>query len=416
MEQDLEILYILPEDVIHVITGFINHGFKSWTSTCKTLLQLKTYPEVMNRANHFLTIIKFLNPVDLKGDALSNSRNITIDFIFSRPDLNWNLELIFKNSRFDLQELQRIPCFKDYLPFYLYNDNCTINQFYQIFDYMKLTWTSSGRCGNESSHNSEYEFILSDCKFADWEFALNNLSVNWDWFSFYNKPGINLEFILKNIDFEWCWSGLFRSGEITMEFVEEFIKIYDQEIENFDFEGLGYNPNLTLEFMKKHEEIDWSDLNVSCLLPRISIEEIFENPQYKWNYTELLERRCDPEILKILVERRIFQWDDFIAMDVIPFYWLKYKISSLKGVECRKDAIDILMQYPDAVWDMTALSLNKNISKEFFLNSLSLMWNYEFISSQPFLTFDIVCALSQCKWDIIKLSKNSFNYDHAKIL
>lgn len=400
MEQEYGILEILPNDIIDVITGFIKQGFLSWTRSCKSLLHYNNELEFLNRANHFLTIVKYINP-ELDYYRLSKSEKITIDFVLSKFNEKWDWEEIFSNRRFDLQDLEKLPCFTDNIADYLRNDNCTLSQFHQIFDYIKLTWDYKNKKGYPA--NIEYSYALSDCRFVDWEFAMKNLFVKWDWYPFCSKPNKNLLFIYKNMNFGWEWTTLLASKDSNLGFIEQLLR--SDEINEVDFYGLGKNPNLTMEFIKKNNGIDWSEICISCLLPHISVDEIIQNPQYDWNYSELLQRRSDPAFLEIMKNR--IRPGILIQSDNIPFEWIQKNIPEWKkyDVEKRKDAFQIIMDNPDYTWNMQWLSRRPDLTKQFFLDNIYLPWDPKEISRQPFVNLIMIIAYPSFPWDFTAISE-----------
>jgi hypothetical protein len=53
---------------------------------------------------------------------------------------------------------------------------------------------------------------------------------------------------------------------------------------------------------------------------------------------------------------------------------------------------DMVLEYPDKPWSWWALSKNPNITWDIVINNPSKPWNWEGLSSNPIITMDVVLA------------------------
>ena len=85
-----------------------------------------------------------------------------------------------------------------------------------------------------------------------WEFVLK-FSDKLDWNGISWNPNITMEFIEKYSDKPWDWNGgISRNPNITMEFIEK----YSNKPWNWYY--ISYNQNITIEFIEKYPDKSWN--------------------------------------------------------------------------------------------------------------------------------------------------------------
>ena len=84
------------------------------------------------------------------------------------------------------------------------------------------------------------------------KFIEDNPDKPWNWNGISYNPNITMEIIKANPDKPWDWIGISYNPNITMEFVE------DNPDKPWDWSGISYNPNITMEFIKANPDKPWN--------------------------------------------------------------------------------------------------------------------------------------------------------------
>ena len=86
----------------------------------------------------------------------------------------------------------------------------------------------------------------------------DNSDLRWNWLGVSWNPNLTMEFVKDNPDKGWDWLGVSWNPKLTMEFVKANPDL------RWDWYGVSWNPNLTMEFIEAHPDLRWDWSGVSC--------------------------------------------------------------------------------------------------------------------------------------------------------
>lgn len=320
-----------------------------------------------------------LHPDELNWEEISSNPNVTWDIVKANHLCNW--------SWFDLS---RHP---------------------------NITWDII-----EQNPNYPWDFIaVAENPNVKWDVLVNKIK-KWRPHNLSKNPNLSLTFIKENLDYPWDWWVLSENPCITCEFIEEVIELKKlrnkYSLENhhdWNFEYISRNPNLTVNFIKKHlhqtgDGWDWEA--ISCN-PNITWEIIQQNPNLPWDYYSFCE---GPNM----------NWD--IAKE----YFHKEDWGNLAhGINIHAP-LDIIEKYPEKNWDWEySLNMNVNLTKEFvdkhldkfhreYLENDAYYDDYDLgndvLSGNQAIDWDIVKSHPEYKWSYYVSSGNSMKYAREKYI
>lgn len=222
--------------------------------------------------NTTLELIKYY--VNLPWDDYLISKNLikSIDFIKENPDfpfLNWSI--LSYNENISLKDIDDNPQF----PWDYKNMSCRTDLTHEFvkknidknWDYMML---------------SEREDLWDD---------INKNAQNYCVYSAIHNPRITLEFIERHLDLylqqDWYLNEIARMKIVTQEFIEKHIEIFKKT-------SIALNPNVTPEFLKKHNFDIVHDMYISSVYseynPSVTPEMVRKHPDVLWNWDKLSAR------------------------------------------------------------------------------------------------------------------------------
>jgi hypothetical protein len=115
----------------------------------------------------------------------------------------------------------------------------------------------------------------------------------WNWTGLSWNPNVTLEWVEKYIDKPWDWSGLSRNPNVTLEWVEK----YPDKLWNWV--GLSRNHNITLEQVEKYPDKPWNWDGLSQN-PNVTLEWLEKYIDKPWNWRWLSQ---NPNITLEQVEK-----------------------------------------------------------------------------------------------------------------
>jgi hypothetical protein len=207
---------------------------------------------------------------------LSYNPNITFDFIKKHSDFKWNWYIVSRNPNVSMDDIQSNPDFPWKWDFVLKNQNITIDFIER--DLSRWDWRSMCFCPNLTP-----EFIA---KYIDQDW-------NWDWLS--RHKAITYELFQSNIHKKWDLNwiiyhteiGLKKDPNLTVISSNPHAKISDinkviRRMNIFQLYQLSFNPNLTEEFVQKHENVwNYDTLSYNKI---ITPKFVDKNIHKRWNW------------------------------------------------------------------------------------------------------------------------------------
>lgn len=320
-------------------------------------------------------IIKYKNSLDIENIELwwfNVSKNIDINFViktYYNNEFIWNISGI------------------------LMNEKVTI-------DFLNLI-------GNELNLLSDTDwdnFSLNTCVIS--EILYNNVKFRWNWDNLSSNLKITEDFITDTINdkrFKWNWELLTKNKNISYDFI---INTLNDERYNWDKIPLIKRPisdqvvnNIILEHLKDNIErglIDYNDYDLSY-----NTLSILEHPEITWYYfinhatidsstvkhIKNMDSTCNVKftdnVLIYLKNNTDFYDEDEIKTSIV-FYDI---MSSSK--QLNTNIVNINIYQP---WNWYKLSLNPNITEEYFLEKYNDK-RYKFknnIATNPSISMDFI--------------------------
>ena len=228
--------------------------------------------------------------------------------------------------------------------------------------------------------------IISRNKNIQMEDIENNLYLPWDFEFISNNTNLSEATLAVTIDFalkyknkmDWDW--VFLNEKMTLEIIG-----LNPDLP-WNYRYISSNPNLTINFIKKYPNKDWSWSIISCN-SNITMEDIESHPEYAWDYKSISK---NPNLTENFINKYFDQdwnWDGIsenpnINFDIVQKHfnwsWDYFELSRHPNITC-----DIIESNPDLPWDWIGISYNKNLTQEFIRKNFSELDLY-YISSQLF--------------------------------
>ena len=241
---------------------------------------------------------------------LSNHSDITINYILENPHINWDFSWI--NSM---------------------NKSITLDD---IIEHSELPWDYSQLSFNP---NITIEFILNNKdKNWDWDYISDCMATDlavqmyptepWNFEYLTQNLNVSFEFIKQNPQYKWDYNNIPLRGDIPLEELEKYNpdknKMYNKysdqllkkypfylldhislfhhmDLGNFDklpyigdlyyYNSVSHNPTLTIEFMRKHKNINYDLKNILDHNEHMTCDVILESDdEFHWTAHEGIYR------------------------------------------------------------------------------------------------------------------------------
>lgn len=275
---------------------------------------------------------------------LSQNPNISLQFIISNPKLPWDWSGLSGNINLDVETIISHPNLDWDFSELQSNNNLTFKDIKKIQEYFDFEIDYSELSSNK---NITDDNIYDEGIDKDWDYEslmVENKNISLDCYiemydldliddEFYNflsmSNCLNATYVFDNIDKDWDWFQI--SKNISLKDIKAFFTIAP-----WDERALSCNPNVNIEFVKNHLDIDW-DWSRLSINKGIKIQDIFNNLDLPWDWTAIMR---NPNL----------------------------KLNDIK-------------QHPDI---LKLPSSNKNLTIEYIKNNLELKWDYTQLSMNKF--------------------------------
>lgn len=243
----------------------------------------------------------------------------------------------------------------------------------------------------------------------------------WHWEHVSSNPNITWEIVCQNPHLPWDYNGLTYNPNITLD----IIKTSSIPVWNPIRHGA---PNLTAGFCDrywnpyyyvKNPNIEWHIFKTPCeeafldfasLHKSVTWDIVLNNPEFPWSYDSLSK---NPNITYEIVEEdistpnRIFEneygmQDTFDKLSLYFFsenpnlIWENIEERYMHYFNWEKLSMhpnitcDIIEENPKKPWNYDAMSLNPNLTWDFVTKNIEKPWNWSKLSENPNITWDIV--------------------------
>lgn len=255
------------------------------------------------------------NPdLDWDWEKMSNNKNINIQFIRKNRDKTWDWGNLSANSCITMEDFERN---RD-LPWNIFRLCSNINL--DILTLLKLI---------EDTGPSEIDWgNASMCNKITIEQIYSNPELPWEDISW--RDDLTLEHIIRNPwpnwSGDWYWEHISSNKNITIQMIE------DNPLYPWNINGLSFNPNISIDYVKKYINGKWNWLELSSN-PGIKIKDIEDNLDLPWDW-ECISRNKNLTI-------------EFIRKHKDKFTGLWREISENHSINYQ-----IIQENPDLPWEI----------------------------------------------------------------
>ena len=298
--------------------------------------------------------------------------HINKEYVLNNPQINWQ-ELHLNNQNFTIEDIEEImvKLNKKFIIQRLGNITITPNLYEKYadeIDYINI-------------RNGNYCII---------EMIRATKHKNWDWVGLSSELPIND--ILHNLDLPWIYSLIINDRKHLN--IHQLNKLIDSE---------------------KRDLLDWKKITIN---KGITIENIRENPDYPWVYSEIFK---NPNF-------RIKYLDYYLSMNNM-YQQIKYEYKNLLNYwsyhHNKKDTLCLLWKYlsksksttiadidnhPEYAWDFLWVSSNPNITIEFFHKYRYKNWNIEALQQNT-----AISVVQFIEYNNLNPFTYSLNYDFLSL-
>lgn len=175
-----------------------------------------------------------------------------------------------------------------------------------------------------------------------------------------------------------------------------------------------------IDIIKANIPLAW-DSDMISANPDITIQDMLDNPQFKWNYFSVNYKATISDLLKPIPKgpnrKPLWNWDyrmlsyKIHADDILTHKELGWKWNNV----CRNDTLtfDHVLSHDDIPWDWHALCYNCPFNVELYRLNLYKPWNFKRLSWNRGLHINDVLANLDLKWDWAGVSANvTITIDH----
>jgi hypothetical protein len=193
-------------------------------------------------------------------EGFCENSNLTLDFVECHPEISWNYD--------------GLSC----------NPNVTMEY---VMSNMEMPWNWANM---SHSPNLTMEIIL---RFPD---------KGWKYDEISSHPNLTLDTVIQLKRKSWYWFAISKHEIVTLDVIEQYA---NSRIVKLDWDGIALNPNLTMEFIEKHNEIAWNWENIS-MNPNMKMETVEKYINKPWNWHRYLCKNPNLTIDMIVKYRHLF--------------------------------------------------------------------------------------------------------------
>ena len=152
-----------------------------------------------------------------------------------------------------------------------------------------------------------------------------------DWSAISLNDNITEDFILRYISKPWVYRLLCTNSNLSLDFIKtHVVASYEKENDDFIFNRLSRNPNITPEFILEHKDKAWDWITLS-VNPHITTDLLRQLPDKNWDYYGLNLYNMTPEYI-LENAKETWNWKNIFRLRILT-------------VE------DVIQNAPDAVFE-----------------------------------------------------------------
>ena len=334
------------------------------------------------------------------------------NFVFKKVEKKWdynsiivNPNLEFDNQLFDkftkLDDLNRIEFKTQFINFERLRsyDNIPLSF---IAKHPEINWTYHKLSFH---HNLTYDFVLSNPnKSWYWDYisetlkiaiddVLNMPHLKWSFKHLSCNPNITYQNLQQYPTLGWSYKDFSKNPNLTFDLVlNDLRESFDVLYNNVTSSNIGLSHILLWDKLKKSSTLKNWNFDFLSLNPKIKFSDIVKYKHFYWNWKYVSSRD---------------DLDFIFVFDNLNLNWDWYQLSDNKNLTL--EILDKNIDYDK--WDWESISCNPNLT---FTNPKKYPnINYEYLSKNSNLTFDVVANNLDVNWnfDVLSLHPNlSFNF------
>ena len=211
----------------------------------------------------------------------------------------------------------------------------------------------------------------------------SNMANDWNIMNISYNPNLTIELAKKLFDFYISTRGISSNPGISIE------DIFANEHLDWDWDGVCMNPNLRIHHLPKLLEKTDNLFEISRN-EGIKWEDIENNPHIDWHPSGIIK---NPNVTwDIVKRRRDIRWNDHDLLwnhNTMPYMIEEMIEENYEILEyCHQNVIDKLdiAKLGNEEWEL--LSSNENVSWEFIKRHIRKPWNWNLLSSNPYIPLE----------------------------
>jgi hypothetical protein len=206
-----------------------------------------------------------------------------------------------------------------------------------------------------------------------------------DWWTVSDHPNITIDIVKANPDIDWAWCALSGNINTTWDIVNNNPDL------PWDWKCLSRNPNITMDIVKNNLHKNWSFRDLTRN-KNITNEIIIEFPDKDWDWASMfLLRNLNIDDLIKRFPDKDYSWG----------YILETKKLTIKKLDNVKDNLD-------KNWNWNNLSGNPNLTWDIVESNFDKNWDWEALSFHRMITIDILNNNLDKNWNYEMLSYNKY--------
>lgn len=227
--------------------------------------------------------------------------------------------------------------------------------------------------------NIKKESLLYKIYFKQWswhwwyEVIIKNNSFFHNKLNISENENLTLEIVKENLDKNWNFNYLLMNKSFIWEDIQ-YIYEYQNMNDTFSDNYISFNPNITLDIVFNNPQYNW-EYNFIIQNKNIKLDDIKK-------YLPILEKKNN-FLIDFLSLNESITWEEVIQNPQIK--WSYDLLSSNKNI-----TLDIIKANPDKNWNFNYFSRNLSITWDDIILNPQINWDWYFISSHPNITWEII--------------------------
>lgn len=235
------------------------------------------------------------------------------------------------------------------------------------------------------------------------EFMSEHLEYTWNWMIVGGRPDVTQSLININFTRFITWSG----SSLSLEFIEDHMNVSfrcrpatcpikrtatnEALTENLVFciwDSISENPNLTIPFIRKYQELYWWDWREISRNRGIGMDDIESNLDLPWEWTHVAH---NPNVsIDFIIKHDKKEYVNWSHMSKDP----------------KVTMVDIERTKKEIPWCFKNVSQNPNLTMRYVCSQMYYGWHFDSISENVGITIDDLKSYPTHPWNFARISSN----------